>query len=135
MIRRAKAARIAVLFLAGAAIAALCSGSSLAAFNKRQRRSGLRRADLQHDRLGRRTAEDLSSISRAKVRWFSDAEGWGVLDAPEAPGGAFVHFSHIEIEGYKTLRQNQVVEVELEGPLSFEQNGCRYRAARVRPIR
>ena len=134
MIRRAKAARIAVLFLAGAAIAALCSGSSLAAV-KRQRRSGRRRADIQQDRLGRRTAKDLSSISRAKVRWFSDAEGWGVLDAPEAPGGAFVHFSHIEIEGYKTLRQNQVVEVELEGPLSFEQNGCRYRAARVGPIR
>lgn len=71
---------------------------------------------------------------RATVRWFSETEGWGVLDAPEAPAGAFVHFSNIEAERYRTLRQDQNVEVELEGPLDFDQDGCRDRALRVVPL-
>jgi CspA family cold shock protein len=73
-------------------------------------------------------------MTRATVKWFSDQEGWGVLEAPEGPGGIFVHFSDIEVEGYRTLREGQVVEIgELEGPLSFDQDGCRYRAQKVRP--
>ena len=73
-------------------------------------------------------------MTRACVRWFNDAEGWGVLDAPEAPGGIFVHFSKIERDGYRTLHEGQLVEVEIEGPLSFDQDGCRYRALSVRPL-
>lgn len=73
------------------------------------------------------------SVTLATVRWFSNEEGWGVLDAPEAPGGIFVHFSAIETDGYKTLREGQEVEIELEGPLSFDQDGCRYRALTARP--
>ena len=71
---------------------------------------------------------------KATVRWFNDAEGWGVLDAPEAPGGIFVHFSAIEGDGYKVLTENQRVEVDLEGPLGFDQDGCNYRARSVRPL-
>ena len=69
---------------------------------------------------------------RATVRWWSDGEGWGVLDAPTAPGGIFVHFSGIEGDGYRSLHAGQVVELDLEGPLRFEQDGCRYRGWRVR---
>jgi cold shock protein len=72
-------------------------------------------------------------VARATVRWFNYPEGWGVLDAPEAPGGAFVHYSDIDADGYRTLRAGQVVEVEIEGPLSFLQDGYRYRAIRVVP--
>jgi cold shock CspA family protein len=39
------------------------------------------------------------------------------------------------MEGYKTLREGQTVEIgKLEGPLSFDQDGCRYRAQNVRPV-
>jgi CspA family cold shock protein len=68
------------------------------------------------------------------VRWYRYDEGWGVLDASEGPGGIFVHFSVIEMEGFKCLRDGQAVEVDLEGPLAFEQDGYRYRATRVRPL-
>jgi CspA family cold shock protein len=34
------------------------------------------------------------------VRSFDGAEGWGVIDAPELPGGCFVHFSNIVGSGY-----------------------------------
>jgi CspA family cold shock protein len=71
---------------------------------------------------------------QATVRWFNADEGWGVLDAPGVPGAIFVHFSGIEMDGYKTLQAGQAVEVgEVEGPLSYDQDGCRYRATGVRP--
>jgi cold shock protein len=73
-------------------------------------------------------------VTRAKVKRWSDEEGWGVLEAPEAPGGIFVHFSFIEMEGYRSLREGQTVELDLEGPLPFDQDGCRWHGRRVRPL-
>jgi len=71
----------------------------------------------------------------AVVDWWSDEEGWGALTAPdEAPGGIFVHFSAIEMEGYKTLRAGQKVDAKIEGPLPFDQDGYRYRATAVWPL-
>jgi CspA family cold shock protein len=37
------------------------------------------------------------------VRWFDGEEGWGVIDAPEVPGGCFVLFSNIVGVGYRSL--------------------------------
>ena len=73
-------------------------------------------------------------MTRAKVKWWSDEEGWGVAEAPEAPGDIFVHFSFIEMEDYRSLREGQIVELELEGPLPFDQDGCRWRGHRVRAL-
>ena len=45
------------------------------------------------------------------VEQWSDEEGWGALaDSEEMPGGAFVHFSVIEMEGYRTLRPGLLPE-------------------------
>ena len=72
---------------------------------------------------------------RATVQEWSDEEGWGVLAAPEIDSdGIWVHFSVIEMDGYKTLKPGGLVEVDVEGPLSFEQDGYRYRAIRVNPL-
>ena len=71
----------------------------------------------------------------ATVEWWSDEEGWGALsDSDEIPGGAFVHFSAIQMDGYKTLRPGQKVDARIEGPLSFLQDGYRYRATAVWPL-
>ena len=88
--------------------------------------------------------DGLWSFSRTKAyrpiratvaEWWED-EGWGVLVAPEIESdGIWVLFSAIEMEGYKTLVPGRSVEVEVEGPLDFEQDGFRYRAKRVRPLR
>ena len=51
------------------------------------------------------------------------------------PGGAFVHFSAIQVEGYKSLRAGQKVDARIEGPLPFDQDGYRYRATEVCPLR
>ena len=47
-----------------------------------------------------------------KVKWFNDAKGYGFLDNGESED-IFVHYSAIEIEGFKTLAQDQLVEFDL----------------------
>ena len=66
------------------------------------------------------------------VRWFDADEGWGVNDAPEVPGGCFVHFSNIEIAGYRQLHAGRQVRFTFEQP-GFLQDGCPYRALTVWP--
>ena len=67
----------------------------------------------------------------ATVDWWSDEEGWGALADPGgAPGGVFVHFSVIQMDGYKSLAAGQRVEAVIEGPLDFDQDGYRFTATR-----
>jgi CspA family cold shock protein len=50
------------------------------------------------------------------VKWFNDAKGYGFI---EHDGGrdVFVHYSAIQSEGYKTLKEGQPVSFELiDGP-------------------
>lgn len=71
----------------------------------------------------------------AVVEEWHDDEGWGVLSAPGIEAdGVWVHFSAILMDGYKTLEPGRTVEVSVEGPLSFEQDGYRFRAVSVRPL-
>lgn len=49
------------------------------------------------------------------VKWFNNAKGFGFLGRD---GGAdvFVHYSSIEVEGYKSLKEGDEVEFDiLEG--------------------
>jgi CspA family cold shock protein len=70
----------------------------------------------------------------ATVREWKDDEGWGVLWAAEVPQGIWAHFSAIQINGYKALTPGDTVEVDVQGPLAFDQDGYRYRATAVRMI-
>lgn len=47
------------------------------------------------------------------VKWFSDKKGFGFLTL-DSGIELFVHFSGIEMQGYKTLRTGQRVRVEIE---------------------
>jgi CspA family cold shock protein len=47
------------------------------------------------------------------VKWFSNQRGYGFV-APEQGGSdIFVHFSNVQMSGYKTLREGQKVEFEV----------------------
>lgn len=47
-----------------------------------------------------------------KVKWFNDAKGYGFIEYMEGKD-IFVHYSSIEIDGYKTLSEGDMVRYEL----------------------
>jgi CspA family cold shock protein len=51
------------------------------------------------------------------VKWFNDAKGFGFIE-PEGGGeDVFAHFSAIQMEGFRTLKQGGKVSFELvQGP-------------------
>ena len=50
------------------------------------------------------------------VKWFNDAKGYGFI-TPEDGKDVFVHHSSIQGEGYKSLKEGQKVEFQIEkGP-------------------
>jgi CspA family cold shock protein len=51
-----------------------------------------------------------------KVKWFNDSKGYGFIEQ-ESGEDVFVHYSAIQEEGFKTLKEGQEVEFEVvEGP-------------------
>ena len=67
-------------------------------------------------------------MARGVVKWFNNDKGFGFI-APEGGGeDVFVHHSAIEVQGFRTLTENQKVEFEIvqgqKGP----------QAGHVRPV-
>ncbi len=56
-------------------------------------------------------------MATGTVKWFNDAKGFGFIE-PEAGGeDVFAHFSAIQMEGFRTLKQGGRVSYELvQGP-------------------
>ncbi len=52
-------------------------------------------------------------MPRGKVKWFNDAKGYGFIEQEGGGEDVFVHFSAIQAEGFRTLREGQEVEFEL----------------------
>ena len=47
-----------------------------------------------------------------RVKWFNNEKGYGFIEFKENED-IFVHYSAIEIDGYKTLSECQLVEFKL----------------------
>jgi CspA family cold shock protein len=52
-------------------------------------------------------------VIKGKVKWFNDAKGYGFIEQ-EGGEDVFVHFSSIQMDGFKTLAEGQVVEFEVQ---------------------
>jgi CspA family cold shock protein len=55
-------------------------------------------------------------MKQGKVKWFNDAKGFGFIEQ-EGETDVFVHFSAIEMDGFKTLAEGDQVSFNVvQGP-------------------
>jgi CspA family cold shock protein len=46
------------------------------------------------------------------VKWFNNGKGYGFIGRDEGPD-VFVHYSAIQVDGYKTLKEGDEVEFDI----------------------
>ncbi len=70
-------------------------------------------------------------MNEGTVKWFNAEKGYGFISNDEGGDDVFVHFSAIQIDGYKTLNEGQKVEVDVEPD---PKNSSKMRAVNVTPL-
>ena len=59
-------------------------------------------------------------MANGKVKWFNNAKGYGFILPDSGESDLFVHYSSIEMSGYRTLKAGQDVEFDMqEGPKGY----------------
>lgn len=58
------------------------------------------------------TREETRVMPRGTVKFFNVGRGYGFIEPEEGGPDVFVHYSAIEAEGFKALRQGDTVEFE-----------------------
>ena len=53
-------------------------------------------------------------MATGKIKWFNDQKGFGFIQADEGGEDIFVHFSVVEMDGFKSLKEGQAVVYEAE---------------------
>lgn len=64
-------------------------------------------------------------MANGTVKWFNAEKGYGFLST-ETEGDVFVHFSALQMDGYKTLKEGQTVSFQIvdgdKGPQAADVN-------------
>jgi len=56
-------------------------------------------------------------MAMGTVKWFNDAKGFGFIEPEGGGGDVFAHFSAIQMDGFRTLKQGSAVSFDLvQGP-------------------
>ena len=70
-------------------------------------------------------------MNNGTVKWFNAEKGYGFIANDEGGDDIFVHFSAIQTEGYKTLKEGQKVSFDTEPD---PKNSEKLRAVNVKPL-
>jgi cold shock protein len=61
--------------------------------------------------------EVCKAMATGTVKWFNDAKGYGFITPDDGSEDLFAHFSAIQMQGFKTLKEGQKVSFEVtQGP-------------------
>jgi CspA family cold shock protein len=64
-------------------------------------------------RIGSIVVRRCRELATGVVKWFSDEKGFGFITPDDGGKDAFVHFSGISGDGFRTLAEGAKVEYEL----------------------
>ncbi len=53
-------------------------------------------------------------MATGKIKWFNDQKGFGFIADDNGGGDVFVHYSIVEMDGFKSLKEGQAVQFESE---------------------
>jgi len=70
--------------------------------------------------------KDIQDMATGTVKWFNDSKGFGFITPEDGGNDLFAHFSAIQEQGFKTLKEGQRVSFDVTtGPKGQQASNIR----------
>jgi CspA family cold shock protein len=101
-------------------VAFFCGLEAVTALGRRARESLREYQETDQERQSNSNIEVVSVKEQGTVKWFNASKGYGFIQR-QTGEDVFVHFSAIQMDGYKSLNEGQSVEFEVKkGPKGLQ---------------